>query len=311
MEAALASALARARRRASRVGGRAERLPSARRRAVVPFRLAPVGRPEVAILWKGLLAPGRRSLAAVGGLAAAAVVLAAVTPAAVLRFFPDAFGPFAVAAVVIPVVTAIVCVLVPIGLRNDLRSDLARAGILRTWPLGSESLVAAELLAPLVQVVAGLLVGIGIGVALSIGIALAPVPAGTEVALRPGIAVAGGLAGLLILPAVAAVVLVVQNAAVLAFPAWFPPGDARPTGLESTGARLIGFLGTTLVLGLAAIPSVLLALPLVYVMEPLGLAFWPLAALAASLPLWGEAALGVKVLARLWERFDPSVDLPS
>lgn len=310
-EATLAAAQERDRRRAARAGGRAERLPSARRRGVVPFRLAGPGRPEVAILWKGLLATGRRSLAAVGGLVAALLLLAAAAPAAVLRFVPEAFPAFAVVAVVVPVVTAVVCVLVPIGLRNDLRSDLSRAGILKTWPLRPERLVAAELLAPLVQVVTGLSVGVGIGVALSVGIALAPVPPGTEVWLRPGLAVAAGLAGLLILPAVAAVVLVVQNAAVLAFPAWFPPGDARPTGLEATGSRLLGFLGTTLVLAVAAIPAALLALPLVLVMEPLGLLFWPLAALAASLPLWGEAALGVAVLARLWERFDPSVDLPS
>lgn len=310
-EATLLSAQERARRLAARLGGRAERLPSARRRAVVPFPLRPSGRPEAAVLWKGLLASGRRSLASVGGLVAALLVAAAAAPAAVLRFAPGAFPAFTVAAVAVPVVTSIVCVLVPIGLRNDLRSDLARAAILKTWPLRPERLVGAEILAPLVQVVLGLAAGVGIGVAVAVGMALAPVPPGVEVPLRPALAVSAGLAAILLLPAVSAVVLVVQNASVLAFPAWFPPGDARPTGLEATGARLVGLLGTTLVLAVAAIPAALLALPLVLVMEPLGLLFWPLAALAASLPLWGEAALGVAVLSRLWERFDPSVDLPS
>jgi hypothetical protein len=37
---------------------------------------------------------------------------------------------------------------------------------------------------------------------------------------------------------------------------------------------------------------------------------FPLAALLASLPLWAEAAAAVALLSKLWERFDPSLDLP-
>src|SRR5262249_4791589 len=44
----------------------------------------------------------------------------------------------------------------------------------------------------------------------------------------------------LFLPALVAVVLVVQNAAVLAFPAWFPPGARRSSRVGATGPRAAG-----------------------------------------------------------------------
>lgn len=313
-EATLASAEARARRRSARQATRTERLPGDRRRAVIPFPLGEKGRPETAVLWKNLLSGGRRSLAFVAGVSSSAVVVLLVLPPAVLRFAPEARPGFLVAATVLPIVAVTVAIFAPLALRQDLRGDLVRAAVLKTWPLRPERLVAAELAAPLLRVVVTLAVAVAATLALLGGLALAPPSAGpTEVPSLPlGTAAAIGAAALLLLPAVAAVALVVQNAAVLAFPAWFPPGEERPTGLEATGMRLLGFFGTALVLALAAIPSALLSAPIViFLREPLGPVTFPIAALAASMPLWGETLLGVGLLARLWERFDPSLDLSS
>jgi hypothetical protein len=120
------------------------------------------------------------------------------------------------------------------------------------------------------------------------------------------------LAVAIFLPALVVAALVVQNASVLAFPAWFPAGRKRAVGLEQTGLRMLSFLGTSLVLGLALIPAALLAVPLIFfAFEPLGLWCLPLAALLASLPVLAEAAAGVFLLARLFERFDPSRDAGS
>ena len=248
------------------------------------------------------------------GVGASAVALLLLLPPVVLTFVPEARPGFLVAATVLPVVAVSVAVLAPLSLRQDLRSDLARAAVLKTWPLRPERLVAAELAAPLLRVVVTLAVAVAATLALLCGLALSPRAAGpTDVPSLPlGTAAALGVAAVLLLPAVAAVALVVQNAAVLAFPAWFPPGEERPAGLEATGMRLLGCFGTALVLAVAAIPSALLAAPiLLFLREPLGPVTFPIAALAASMPLWGETLLGVGLLARLWERFDPSLDLSS
>jgi hypothetical protein len=114
------------------------------------------------------------------------------------------------------------------------------------------------------------------------------------------------------LPSLVALALVVQNASVLAFPAWFPAGRKRAVGLEQSGLRMLSFFGTSLVLALALVPAALLAGPLIFfTFRPLG--FWslPIAAVFAALPVLAEAAGGVFLLARLFERFDPARDLGS
>ena len=83
-------------------------------------------------------------------------------------------------------------------------------------------------------------------------------------------------------------------------------------GLEQTGLRMLSFLGTSLVLGLALIPAALLAGPLIFfAYKPLGLWCLPLAAVLAALPILAEGAAGVSLLARLFERFDPARDADS
>jgi hypothetical protein len=314
-EATLSQASRRAALRARRDSGRLEALPSEKRRGTVPFALAPWGRPEVAIVWKNLLAWNRTSLRRQAAIAAS--LAAALFSASALLATPSADAAAAIGSASCLALTVLLALTAPLGFRIDLRGDLEYATVLRTWPLKAERLVLAELGAPAAVAVLYGWGGIAIALAIAagravrtalLGAAVAPPPASAPF-LRFEALVPVALTVAVFLPALVVAALVVQNACVLAFPAWFPAGRRRAVGLEQTGLRMLSFLGTSLVLGLALIPAALLAGPLIFfAFKPLGLWCLPLAALLAALPILAEAAAGVFLLARLLERFDPARD---
>ncbi len=216
--------------------------------------------------------------------------------------------------------TTLLALVAPLGTRIDLRGDLEYATVLKTWPLRAERLVLAELGAPAAVAVLTGWGGIVFALAIAAGRAaraavLGAPPASLPVPipfLRFDALVPVALTIAVFLPVLVVAALVVQNASVLAFPAWFPSGRKRAVGLEQAGLRMLSFLGTSLALGLALIPAALLAGPLIFfTFRPLGLWCLPLAAVLAALPVLAEAAAGVFLLARLFERFDPARDVDS
>jgi ABC-2 type transport system permease protein len=315
-EATLATASRRAALRARREAGRLEAFPSEKRRAAVPFALPSRGRPEIAIVWKNLLAWKRTSLARQAAIVGAFAAAIFATSALVTTPWADAAA--ATGSATCLATTAVLALVTPLGFRIDLRGDLEYATLLKTWPLPAERLVFAELGAP--AVVAALYGWGGIAIALAIaagriarsawlGTAVVS-PSGSFSLLRFDVLVPVALTAALFLPALVALALVVQNATALAFPAWFPAGRRRAVGLEQTGLRMLSFLGTSFVLALALIPGALLAGPLIFfAFRPLGLWSLPIAAVLAALPALVEAAGGVFLLARLFERFDPARDV--
>ncbi len=317
-EATLSQASRRAALRARRDAGRLEALPSETRRGTVPFALAPRGRPELAIVWKNLLAWNRTSLRRQAAIVAS--LAAALFSASALLATPSADAVAAIGSAGCLALTAFLALVTPLGLRIDLRGDLEYATLLRTWPLPAERLVLAELGAPAAVAVLYGWGGIAIALAISAGRAVRAAFLGTAVAPQPTSApflrfealVPVALTAAVFLPALVVAALVVQNACVLALPAWFPAGRRRTVGLEQTGLRMLSFLGTSLVLGLGLIPAALLAGPLIFfAFRPLGLWCLPLAAVLAALPVLAEAVAGVFLLARLLERFDPARDAGS
>jgi ABC-2 type transport system permease protein len=317
-EATLAHALRRADLRARRAAGRLEAPPSEKRRGSVPFALAPRGRPEVAIVWKNLLAWKRtsllRQLVAAGSLAAALFTVSAFLSAT----FADAAA--AIASTTCLGITAMLALVTPLGYRIDLRGDLEYAAVLRTWPLPAERLVVAEIGAPVLVSLLTSWGGIAAALAIAAGRAARHAFLGTASALpegpasfaRLGALVPIALTGALFLPSLLALALVVQNASVLAFPAWFAAGRKRAVGLEQSGLRILSFAGTSLVLVFALVPAALFAGPVVFFSyRALGLWCLPIAAALAALPVLAETAAGVFLLARLFERFDPARDLGS
>jgi ABC-2 type transport system permease protein len=311
-EATLAQATRRAALRARRDAGRLESLPSETRRGTVPFALTPRGRPEIGIVWKNLLAWNRTSIRRQAAIVAS--LAAALFSASALLAAPSADLAAALGSAGCLALTALLALLTPLGGRIDLRGDLEYATVLKAWPLPAERLVLAELGAPAAVALLYGWGGIAIALAIVAGRAVRAVFLGAAAApplvapfLRLDALVPVALAEAIFLPALVVAALVVQNASVLAFPAWFPAGRKRAVGLEQTGLRMLSFLGTSLVLGLALIPAALLAGPLIFfAFRPLGLWCLPLAALLAALPVLAEAAAGVFLLARLFERFDPS-----
>jgi len=317
-EATLSQASRRAALRARRGAGRLEALPSEKRRGTVPFRLAPRGRPELAIVWKNLLAWNRTSLRRQAAIVA--TLAAALFSASALLATPSADAAAAIGSAACLALTALLALLTPLGARIDLRGDLEYAALLRTWPLPAERLVLAELGAPAAVAVLYGWGGIAIALAIASGRAARAAFLGTALTApsasasfqRFEVLVPVALTVAVFLPSLVALALVVQNASVLAFPAWFPAGRKRAVGFEQSGLRMLSFFGTSLVLALALVPAALLAGPLIFfTFRPLG--FWslPIAAVFAALPVLAEAAGGVFLLARLFERFDPARDLGS
>jgi hypothetical protein len=102
----------------------------------------------------------------------------------------------------------------------------------------------------------------------------------------------------------------IPNAAVLLFPAWFQSGQDATQGLEATGQRLIFALGQFLVFLVALVPAAL-AFAIVFFVVKMALP-WPLAvplgAVPACLVLAAEAAVGIGMLGKVFEKFDLSAE---
>ncbi len=310
-EATILGAARRAAERERRRRGNLSVLPGERRRRSVPFRLHPSGRPEAAIAWKNLTAWNRTPLK-LQLLGLGALIALLFLAAATFRQ-PQADEAGVAVLTVLGVVGPVLAVVLPSGLRNDLRGDLEHAAALKSWPVAPAALVVGEILAPLWAGLLSLAAGLGGGLAVVAGRAVRGAAAagalgglGGPAALFPA-----ALAAVFFVPPLTFLLLLGLNAATLAFPAWFPPGRKRARGLEQFGIRLVAAVATLSLLAIALVPSALLGAA-VFLAAGKVLGFWalPLAALLASLPLWGEAAAAVALLARLWERFDPSLDLP-
>ena len=298
-ETAVVRAESRSRERALRASGRMARAGTFTVRKP-PFRLAARGRPEVALVWKNLIARKRMA----GGAAAFALfVILGGAMAALMgdaRLFTDTrrvVGPLALTLAVMMTVVG------PSAFRMDLRMDLAKLDLLRAMPLTGRQVVGAELAASALSV--GSFQLALLGVALLMG-------PGAEVELLDGWWWPGGLALAVLLPAISLTGLFVQNAAVVLFPAWVS-ADAgeRARGLEAMGQRLLTLVGSLVVTLAGLVPSALVAMlvavPLWPVLEAWAL---PVAALAAAGVLAGAVWLGVGALGHAFERLDVSEDRP-
>jgi ABC-2 type transport system permease protein len=262
------------------------------------FRLSPRGRPEVAIVWKNLVA-GRR-LGGVGRLVVAgllgggvAAVASGEAPGELLGHLRVFLGPLCGGLAVM------LCVFGPTALRMDLRMDLPRLEQLRALPLTGRQVVAAELAAPALLIAAA-----QVGLVL---VALAGTVwqggAGQELGL------AMGLGAVWVLPAVSLGGLFVQNAAVVLFPAWLPPEGERVRGLEAMGQRLLTLVGTLVVLLVGMLPAAFVAAVVgfaLYQLADLGVWALPFAGFSAGAVLVAEVALGVVGLGHAFDQLDVS-----
>ncbi len=257
----------------------------------VPFDLRPEGRPEVAILWKNLILLGRHA----SGRTVIRILLPVVALAAVL-------GTSRQGLLVVPFLVLLFAVLAltgPYMVRNDLRQDLPRLALLKTWPIPGWSLLLGEILAPAVALSVAIWSTLAVAFALSARLSF---PA-FGLADRAVLAVVAALAA----PMLVVGQLVVQNAAAVLFPWWVATGPSRPRGIEAMGQNLLMFAATLVALALGLVPALLVSGAVGWVgYQLVGRAGFLAAGALFALMLVVETGAAIAWLGGVLERTDPT-----
>jgi ABC-2 type transport system permease protein len=262
------------------------------RRARAPFRLAEQGRPEIAIVWKNTVATMRMSLAWV-------IILAIVFGVMVANAFLGGKHAQEGVGFMFLMFTCILPFIGPNLFANDLRLDLPRLEVLKSYPLSGDSIVAAEIAAPLVLIAALEMVSIAFAALFMEWSGSMNFVDGAQFAT---------VALLLAVPVVA-LQLLIRNAVPVLFPAWAGRSKEDPRGFVMTGQRLLLVIGNFIVLTIALIPAGIVFLPSFWIAirffqgSPISLALMTVPAVAVIV---GEIWLGVKFLGARFEELDVS-----
>ncbi len=169
----------------------------------------------------------------------------------------------------------------PLWMRFDLRLDLPRLAILKTWPLPGTQIVAAEIAAVTV------LHSVTIWALMLVPLVLVVMDPSL---LKSSIAAPSFVAAAVGIPLLNALMFTVQNGTALMFPAWVKLGtEAR--GFETMGQNLLTMGATTLVAAVALVFPVGLGLLTIFLANDLlGSWAYPLAVLLGgvllALELW-------------------------
>ena len=299
-EASIARAEKRAaRRRASQQGDWRGNVALAKARTPA-FALGSIGRPELAFLWKNLLATSAffrpRSF----------LVLTAILVGATswLSRQPDLEPIRVVLSIVGLVILIMTVVLGPQIARQDLRNDIANADILKAYPLRGWQIVLGEVLTP----VAILSVVFWVAL-LTVYLAL---PSDFFLRIPPGLRSESALALAVLAPPFIAIQVLMPNAATVLFPAWVQATrDRTERGIEVLGQRLIFVASQLLVTALVILPALLVG-GLVFFLVTLITGFAVGAAVAAitmTMLMGFEAWLGIRWLGNRFEELDISSEL--
>jgi len=268
-----------------------------------PFPLSPTGPQEVAFLWKNLLSM-RSSL-----LSRRTIVMAfSITiwmSFALGPLFSRRGGSYSTIIVVFCGIAACYTLLIgPQVARQDLRSDLPNADILKTFPIEGWRLALGELLAPaaVLSLVLWFLI-IVCSFALDTG--------GSVEWLTAGVRLAAALCLAAAAPVFCVVLLIVPNLIMVLLPAWYQASRQRGGGIELMGQRLILGIAQLLVALFVAVPGVLFGSLIIFsLFVHIGLI--PAIVLAAAVVLAilvGEAAVGLWAIGARFETFDPSMEI--
>jgi hypothetical protein len=265
-----------------------------------PFQLRATGLPAVALFWKNLTSAGsmfsRRMLFVL-------IWIVVITCSVVGSPAKHGYGSDVVGFIALTF-TGMSLFWGPQVLRCDLRQDLPATDVLKMYPLAGWQVVLGELLAP------AAILACAQWLALLISLFLFPEKLGSFV-ITPGERIGGALAVALVLPCIDLMAMIIPNAAVLFFPAWFQLGKDGPRGFENTGQQLILMFGQLLVLALALLPATA-GFALVFFVGmrllPIGVAV-ALGGIVAAILLLLEAGLAISLLGKVFERFDLSGEL--
>ena len=197
---------------------------------------------------------------------------------------------------------AVAVLLGPQMMRNDLRQDLARLALLKTWPVRGPALIRGEVLAPAVIVTA---------TAWLLLLAAAILGAGPRPVSREGVIWASRAslfgAAFLLAPAIILSQVVVQNGLAVLFPAWVAVGASRSRGIDAMGQRMLLLAGMLLALVVSLVPGIVVAgmfAVAAYLVTGAVMVVAP--ALIVSVVVLAECWLAIEGLGRVLDRTDPS-----
>jgi hypothetical protein len=307
-EGSIALAEKRAAARAALQQGEAPKVGAFRPKARPgPFPLSPQGLPEVAFLWKNLLSMrsallGRRALVIVVVLLVwMASSLGPLLAGQARSGGADVYGPVIVGFC--GMAAAYTILLGPQIARQDLRSDLSNADMLKTYPLEGWRLVLGELLAPTALLT--LILWFTIAAA-----AAAIDPVGKVEWLTRGVRLTAALGLGAAAPLLCLIQLLVPNSIMVLLPGWYQASRSRTAGIEMFGQRLIFGVVQLFFALLVILPSAGWAALVIFCSQhALGAA--PAIALGAAAVLFilaTEAAVGLWWLGQRFERFDLSTE---
>src|SRR5215831_7753892 len=231
-EASIAKAEKRAARIAAFRSGKGRvgfSAPKARR---PPFNLARVTRPEFAFLWKNLIASAKYLRPRTALIAATVIIVGCSW---LNRPGHEVLAP--TIAMFALIVAGYTLLFGPMVARQDLRTDLLNADILKTYPLRGWQIVLGEMLTPvaIITVVLWLLLLTASMLMMSLPFKLPT----WAVELR----VPGTIALCLLAPLLCAIEVLVMNTAVVLFPAWLQTSQGRAGGIEVMGQRILFVAG--------------------------------------------------------------------
>jgi hypothetical protein len=266
------------------------RAPLASGKRKPPFALSSEGRPEMALVWKNVIAFVRGGSRPTFGAMLVVVVLF------VPMLLKGGLGGLWLSVVCL-MLAAFVTLVGPDTLRVDLRQDIRQIDLLRSFPLSGRRLLWAEALGPTLMLGAVQLVLLAASLAVS---ANHPLP---RFGLPDRIAVFFGLA--LFLPTLTFFNVLVRNAAVLVMPSWMAADPYQSRGLEMMGQRLLLWVANLLVMLVAVLPSgFVAALGLLVFWSSAGLFAIPLAGALATGVMILELHLGLRLLGQLFDKLD-------
>jgi hypothetical protein len=190
-------------------------------------------------------------------------------------------------------------VLGPQWVRNDLRTDLSRLALLRSYPLRGKVVVGVET-AGSTAVLTALQLGL-------IGIAYLAFWGGEvrEPSLEQRTAVLA--AAVVFLPAINFLAMLIQNGAALLLPEWVRVGPDRPIGVEALGHNMLVLSGFVVILAALLLAPAAVAGATFVGLEPVS-GWWAAApATGAALVVTAlEARLLLSRLGRVFETTDPA-----
>jgi hypothetical protein len=263
------------------------------------FKLASSGPPEIAFLWKNLL-----STSSVFRPWVAMTLVAIVLAGSQWLLRPDMEGVRFVVLTLTGVLLAATLLLGPLMARQDLRSDLKNADIIKTYPLRGWQVLLGELLTPLAILTAFVWIFL---LALFL-----LVPTDKVAWLAPPLRGAAALGLAVVAPPFIALQLLVPNAAAVIFPAWsLATGNHSERGIEVMGQRIIFMTGQLLITTLAIIPALIGAGLVFGIVQWFGgvLIAGALAAAVICGVLSAEAWIALRWLGARFEQFDLSSEL--